>query len=64
MTAFSVPVTLGSSRNTSVPRRPAGAAISIERSTRTSAPSPSKASTCVSMRRRPMTSPPGGGTVT
>ena len=39
MTAFSVPVTLGSSRNTSVPLRPAGAAISIERSTPTSAPS-------------------------
>ena len=33
MTAFSVPVTLGSSRNTSVPFRPAGAVMSMERST-------------------------------
>src|SRR3954451_24132790 len=64
ITAFSVPVTLGSSRNTSVPLSPFGAAMSMLRSILTSAPSPSHARVCVSMRRRPMTSPPGGGTVT
>src|SRR3989442_1783119 len=60
--AFSVPVTLGSSRKIS-------AALSLPSSlyaspTVTSAPRRSSARKCVSTRRRPMTSPPGGGSVT
>src|ERR1700752_869877 len=62
MSAFSVPVTLGSSRKMS-------ALLSLPSNlyaspTGISAPSRSSARKCVSTRRRPMTSPPGGGSVT
>ena len=60
MTAFSVPVTEGSSRKTSAPLR--CCASSRKPPLRvTSAPRASKARKWVSMRRRPITSPPGGG---
>src|SRR5436305_1076053 len=61
--AFSVAVTLGSSRNTSAPL-----SLLARNSSRwvavTVAPNCSKARKCVSRRRRPMTSPPGGGSAT
>src|SRR5688572_23112947 len=62
MTAFSVAVTLASSRNSVVPRR-RSARISYVCPVSISAPSAASAWMCVSIRRRPMTSPPGGGTV-
>src|SRR3954447_9742482 len=62
MSAFSVPITDGSSMKKSVERRPPlGAERRMWRSCWTSAPRALKASRCVSRRRRPMTSPPGGG---
>src|SRR4051794_15314641 len=62
MSAFSVPITDGSSMKKSVERSPPlGAERRIWRSCWTSAPSARKASRCGSSRRRPMTSPPGGG---
>ena len=51
-----------SSRWNSVPLRPPGARKRYVRSAVTSAPSASSASRWVSTRRRPITSPPGGGT--
>ncbi|MGY4283466.1 hypothetical protein ACVWXO_002686 [Bradyrhizobium sp. LM2.7] len=63
ISAFSVAVTLGSSRNTSAPvsfeARNSSRSVAV-----TLAPSCSSASMCVSSRRRPMTSPPGGGSIT
>ncbi len=61
MTAFSVAVTLASSRNSFVP---AGRPLELVAAARSSirAPSASSAWMCVSRRRRPITSPPGGGT--
>ena len=61
--AFSVAVTLGSSRKMSVPAR-RFASILYAVPTVTSAPNCSRARKWVSMRRRPITSPPGGGSVT
>src|SRR4051812_20480543 len=62
ISAFSVPITDGSSMKKSVARSPPlGARSLIWRSCSTSAPSARKASRCVSSRRRPITSPPGGG---
>ena len=62
MSAFSVPITDGSSMKKSVERSPPlGAESLMWRSCSTSAPSARKASRCGSRRRRPMTSPPGGG---
>src|SRR3954469_23270577 len=59
---FSVPITDGSSMNTSPARRPpSGAVITMSRSCTNVAPSARNASRCGSRRRRPMTSPPGGG---
>src|SRR4051794_35948185 len=61
--AFSVAVTLGSSRKTSAPLRRAAlnsswcVAVTV-------APNCSKARKCVSRRLRPITSPPGGGSAT
>ena len=63
ISAFSVAVTLGSSRKTSAPVR--RFAVKCSRSLAvTPAPSCSNARKCVSRRRRPMTSPPGGGSIT
>src|SRR2546426_2063943 len=62
MSAFSVPVTLGSSRKMSAPLSFPSSLYASP--TLTSAPSRSSARKCVSTRRRPMTSPPGGGSVT
>ena len=62
ISAFSVPVTLASSRWISAPSRPSGARRRYSRSTSTSAPSAANAIRWVSTRRRPITSPPGGGT--
>src|SRR3954454_24091482 len=64
MTAFSVAMTLASSRKTWLPRRPSRALISKRRPSSTSAPSSAKAWMCGSKRLLPMTSPPGGGTLT
>src|SRR6266576_2206783 len=61
--AFSVPVTLGSSRKISAPLRCLASTL-YSSPTVTSAPSCSSARKCVSTRRRPITSPPGGGRVT
>src|SRR5512132_2819407 len=61
--AFSVPVTLGSSRKMSAPLS-AFASSSKRSPIETDAPSCSSARKWVSTRRRPMTSPPGGGRVT
>src|SRR3954468_6918660 len=62
ISAFSVPITDGSSMKKSVERSPPlGARSLMWRSCSTSAPSARKASRCGSSRRRPMTSPPGGG---
>ena len=60
ISAFSVPVTLASSRNTSAPTS-AFASKSYVAPTAISAPRRCSASRWVSIRRRPMTSPPGGG---
>ena len=59
--AFSVAMTDGSSMKTSPARRPPGARSSMSRACSKVAPSAAKASRCGSRRRRPMTSPPGGG---
>src|SRR4051794_26549023 len=60
--AFSVPMTDGSSMNRSQERSPPGALRTMSRRDwSTSAPSAANASRCGSSRRRPMTSPPGGG---
>src|SRR5882672_7875727 len=61
--AFSVPVTLGSSRKMSAPTR-CFASTLYSSPTVTSAPSRSSARKWVSTRRRPITSPPGGGRLT
>ena len=62
ISAFSVPITEGSSMNTAHGFSPSpGASISIQRSPSTRAPISRKASRCGSRRRRPMKSPPGGG---
>ena len=61
--AFSVPVTEGSSRKTSAPRRPDVLRRKPPLSS-TVAPRALKARKCVSIRRRPITSPPGGGSST
>src|SRR5437762_1684460 len=60
--AFSVPVTLGSSRKISAPLSLPSSVYASP--TETSAPSRSSARKCVSTRRRPITSPPGGGSCT
>ena len=60
MTAFSVAVTLASSSRTSAPRSPAVRSMKWP-FWLTSAPMASRASRCVSMRRRPILSPPGMG---
>ena len=59
--AFSVAITDGSSMNTSPARRPLGALRTMSSSMSISAPSERNASRWGSRRRRPMTSPPGGG---
>ncbi len=59
--AFSVAITEGSSMNTSVGLRPVGAFSTISPLQSTTAPIARKASRCGSRRRRPITSPPGGG---
>ncbi len=61
ISAFSVAITDGSSMNTSVGRRPRGALRTISPSQSVCAPIARNASRCGSRRRRPMTSPPGGG---
>ena len=62
MSAFSVPITDGSSMKKSHARRPpSGAGRRMSRSSSTCAPSARKASRWGSSRRRPITSPPGGG---
>src|SRR3954466_3871370 len=62
ISAFSVPITDGSSMKKSVERSPPlGARSLMWRSCSPAAPSARKASRCGSSRRRPMTSPPGGG---
>ena len=60
MMAFSVAVTEASSRKTSTPASFSAESRKIP-SISTLAPSSEKARKCVSSRRRPMTSPPGGG---
>src|SRR5919106_3633422 len=62
VTAFSVPVTEASSRKMCAPTSPS-VRMWKRRFARTSAPRRTKAWMCVSSRRRPMTSPPGGGTI-
>ena len=61
ISAFSVAITEGSSMNTSVGRSPRGALSTMSRPHSTFAPIARKASRCGSRRRRPITSPPGGG---
>ena len=61
MRAFSVAITDGSSMKKSQACRPSRACSRYQRSNSTSAPSARKASRCGSRRRRPITSPPGGG---
>ncbi len=62
ISAFSVAITDGSSIRKSHGRRPSGASSSMcPRSSSTAAPRARKASRCGSSRRRPITSPPGGG---
>ena len=63
ISAFSVAITDGSSMNTSVGRSPRGAVSTISRPQSVSAPIARKASRCGSRRRRPITSPPGGGMI-
>ena len=62
MTAFSVPVTEASSRKSGTPTSPS---VRMRKFLFrcTSTPSRSSASMWTSSRRRPMTSPPGGGTI-
>src|SRR5436309_929027 len=60
ISAFSVAVTLGSSRKMSAPASRLASTWYVA-PTVTAAPSCSRARKCVSTRRRPMTSPPGGG---
>src|SRR3954467_4497407 len=59
--AFSVPITEGSSMKKSHGARPLSAVMAMSRPCSTVAPSARKASRCGSSRRRPITSPPGGG---
>ena len=62
ISAFSVPITDGSSMKTEHGfSPPSGAEISIQREPSMRAPMSRKASRCGSRRRRPMKSPPGGG---
>ena len=62
ISAFSVAITDGSSMKTSpARRRPPCALMTMSRSCRNSAPIATNASRCGSSRRRPITSPPGGG---
>ena len=61
ITAFSVPVTLISSSNMSAPCRPPERMVKSYRLKSICVPNASKASRCVSTRRRPMRSPPGKG---
>ena len=61
ISAFSVAITEASSMKKSQACSPSGARSSKERSACTSAPRARKASRCGSSRRRPITSPPGGG---
>ena len=62
ISAFSVAITDGSSIRKSHGLSPSGASSRISpRSSSTVAPSARKASRCGSSRRRPITSPPGGG---
>src|SRR6478736_4491401 len=62
ISAFSVPITDGSSMNTVAACSPPwGAFTTMSRPCSKRAPSARKASRCGSRRRRPMTSPPGGG---
>src|SRR3954465_13591070 len=61
ISAFSVPITDGSSMKKSHGTRPPGALMAMSRPCSTSAPSARNASRCGSSRRRPITSPPGGG---
>src|SRR3954462_7606989 len=62
ISAFSVPITDGSSMKKSHAVSPASGALRrMSRSWSTSAPSARNASRCGSSRRRPITSPPGGG---
>ena len=62
MTTFSVAITLASSRKIDFPRS-FGARISKRPLTSISTPSSARPWMCGSSRRRPMTSPPGGGTI-
>ena len=59
ISAFSVPITEGSSMKISQAQSPPGALSSIQRSPSTRAPRSLKASRWASRRRRPMKSPPG-----
>src|SRR4051794_21459083 len=61
ISAFSVPMTDGSSMKKSQARSPSPASIRYTRLEATVAPRARKASRCGSRRRRPITSPPGGG---
>ncbi len=61
ISAFSVAITEGSSMNTSVAAQSRGALEHDLALDRRSAPIARKASRCGSRRRRPITSPPGGG---
>ena len=61
MSAFSVAITDGSSMKKSQARSPSRPRSRYTRSDATVAPSARKASRCGSSRRRPITSPPGGG---
>ena len=63
MTAFSVAITLASSRKMCSPRRAVARASRSAGRPRSAAPSSAKAWMCGSSRRRPITSPPGGGTL-
>src|SRR3954452_23133183 len=64
ISAFSVPITDGSSMKKSHGRRaPSPALITMSVPCSTLAPRARKASRCGSSRRRPITSPPGGGIV-
>ena len=63
MTAFSVPVTDASSRKSVRADEPVRAHVEAPVRVATCAPSRSSASMWVSIRRRPITSPPGGGTI-
>ena len=62
MTAFSVAMTDASSRKICAPTSPPAQLVALVRP-RSSAPSAANAWMCGSSRRRPITSPPGGGTL-